>query len=117
MSSHFRVQSAARSQLRSTSPVSKRWLSVVCWALLVGRECLALPPVPFGGPDPSDPVPVPPASYRSVVAPYTSLRPAKPGNWLQQNQSPAPPSGAPGMHMPGMDMPGMETDGHQGHQH
>lgn len=112
-----RVRPAAPSQLRRMS-LGKRWLSALCWALLVGRECLALPPVPFIGPEPSDSyVRVPPAGYRSVIAPYASLRPAKPGNWQQQNQRAASQGEMPGMDMPGMDMPGMKHDGHQGHHH
>jgi hypothetical protein len=97
MSPHFRVRRAALWQLRRM-PAGKRWLSALCWALLIGRECAALPPVPFVGPDPADPyVSVPAASYRSVIAPYVSLRPAKPGNWQQQNQR-AAPQGAPAHH-------------------
>jgi len=49
MSSHFRVKSAALLQLRPMS-LAKRWVSAMCWALLVGRECVALPLVPFVGP-------------------------------------------------------------------
>jgi hypothetical protein len=63
------------------------WL--LCFAFVFGRAC-GLPP-PFFGPEPSNPnVRVPPVSYRSVIAPYVSLRPVKPGNWQQQNQSVAP---------------------------
>lgn len=98
MSSHFRVKSAALLQLRPMSP-AKRWVSAMCWAVLVGRECVALPLVPFVGPDPAAPyVPVPPVSYRSVIAPYVSLRPAKPGNWQQQNQRAAPQGEVPAHH-------------------
>lgn len=74
----------------------RRWLSALCWALLLGRECIALPPTGFLGPDPADPyVPVPAVSYRSVIAPYVSLRPAMPGDWQQQNQRAAPEGEAP----------------------
>lgn len=115
-SHHLGVKRLAFPRLRPISPAS-RWLSVICWALLVGRECMG-PPVPFTGPDPADPyVAVPPVSYRSVIAPYVSLRPAKPGNWQQQNQRAASQDEMPGMHMPGMDMPGMKPEEHQGHQH
>ena len=77
------------------------WLQawLLCFALVLGRACGAPPPVPFIGPDPADPyVPVPSANYRSVIAPYVSLRPAKPGNWQQQNQSASPQGGAPAHH-------------------
>jgi len=97
MFSHFRVKRLAFPRPRPITP-AKRWLPVICWALLLGRECIG-PPVPFMGPDPADPyVPVPSASYRSVIAPYVSLRPAKPGNWQQQNQRAAPQGEAPAHH-------------------
>jgi len=113
---HFGVKKLAFQRPRSISP-TRRWLPVICWALLVGRECIG-PPVPFIGPDPADPYDaVPPVSYRYVIAPYVSLRPAKPGNWQQQNQNAASQGEMPGMQMPGMDMPGMKPDEHQGQQH
>jgi hypothetical protein len=96
MFSHLWVKNPAFPRLRwPISPV-RRWVSIVCWGLLVGHACAAPPLVAFLGPDPADPyVPVPSVSYRSVVAPYVSLRPAKPGNWQQQNQSVAPQGEAP----------------------
>jgi len=95
---------------------SSAWL--VCFGALLGQTCGVLPPIPFVGPDPANPdASAPPSSYRSVIAPYASLRPAKPAGWLQQNQRAAPQGEMPGMDMPGMDMPGMKPDGHQGHQH
>lgn len=43
------------------------------------------------GPDPADPgVKVRGVSYRSTVAPYTSLRPAAPSAWKEQNRGVAP---------------------------
>lgn len=76
---------------------SQAWL--LCFALALGRACGAPPPLPFLGPEPSDPyVAAPLVSYQSVIAPYVSLRPAKPGNWQQQNQSVAPQGEAPGHH-------------------
>jgi hypothetical protein len=43
--------------------------------------------------DPADPtVPVAPVSYRSTVAPYTSVRPVSPTGWRQRNDSVAPSS-------------------------
>jgi len=45
----------------------------------------------FAGPDPSDPLTqVRPATYRSVVAPYTSQRPVEPSPWRDQNDRVAP---------------------------
>jgi hypothetical protein len=43
--------------------------------------------------DPADPtVPVAPASYRSTVAPYTSMRPVSPSAWRQRNDDVSPSS-------------------------
>jgi hypothetical protein len=89
------VKNPALPRVRKPLSAASRCTAVVCWALLVGRGCVA-PPLVFLGPNPADPyVPVPPVSYRSVVAPYVSLRPAEPGNWQQQNQSVAPQGEAP----------------------
>jgi hypothetical protein len=77
--------------LRCWSPA---WF--LCFGAVFGHACGVLPPVPFLGPEPSNPkVAVPPVSYRSVIAPYVSLRPAKPINWQQQNQSVPPQGEAP----------------------
>lgn len=71
---------------------SSAWL--VCFGALLGQTCGALPPIPFVGPDPANPdAPAPPSSYQSVISTYSSLRPAEPGGWLEQNQRAATPSG------------------------
>jgi len=52
--------------------------------------------VPLAGQDPADPAArVAGASYRSTVAPYSSLRPSAPSSWREQNDraAPAPKSG------------------------
>lgn len=50
--------------------------------------------VPLAGPDPADPgAKIQAVSYRSTIAPYTSLRPAAPTGWKEQNQSVAPKQG------------------------
>ncbi|MCK1275107.1 hypothetical protein IVB46_07660 [Bradyrhizobium sp. 61] len=47
--------------------------------------------VPVAGADPADPAAkVARASYRSTIAPYTSLRPATPGPWRDRNDAVAP---------------------------
>jgi hypothetical protein len=47
--------------------------------------------VPLAGPDPADPgARVAGVGYRSTVAPYTSLRPAAPSSWREQNDRVAP---------------------------
>ena len=91
MSTHLRVKNPAFPRLH--------WVSAICWAVLVvalfGKACAALP-LPFLGPEPADPyVPVPSVSYSSVIAPYVSLRPAKPGDWQKQNEFVAPQADAP----------------------
>lgn len=55
--------------------------------------CLQTPPLV--GADPADPAAkVTGVSYRSVVAPYTSIRPTAPSSWRQQRDvAPAPKSG------------------------
>lgn len=95
MFAHFRGPAFPRRRLPAFPRCcSQVWL--LCFALVLGRACGAPPPVPFLGPEPSDPyVRVPLVSYQSVIAPYVSLRPAKPGNWQQQNQSVAPQGEAP----------------------
>lgn len=83
---------------RRRSAFSRCWLPawLLCFGAVFGHACGALPPIPFLEPEPSNPnVAVPPVSYGSVIAPYVSLRPAKPGNWLQQNQRAAPQGEAP----------------------
>lgn len=79
-------------------PSSQWWwpqVSPWCFAALLGKACATLP-LPFLGPDPADPyVPVPYVGYRSVIAPYVSLRPTKPGDWQKQNQSVAPKGETP----------------------
>ncbi|MBN9603773.1 MAG: hypothetical protein J0G33_12680 [Afipia felis] len=50
-------------------------------------------PVAVDGQDPANPqAKVAAVGYRSTVAPYTSLRPAMPLPWRQQNDSVAPSS-------------------------
>ena len=47
--------------------------------------------VPLAGADPADPAArVAGVGYRSTVAPYTSLRPALPSSWREQNDRVAP---------------------------
>ncbi len=65
-------------------------LALIPAAVLAG--CVQIAP-PLAGPDPADPgVRVRGASYRSTVAPYTSLRPASPVGWKEHNQGVTPPA-------------------------
>jgi hypothetical protein len=95
MFAHLRGRAFSR-RLWSAFPRCWPQVWLLCFAFVLGRACGAPPPVPLLGPEPSNPyVRVPPVSYQSVIAPYVSLRPAKPGNWQQQNQSVAPQGEAP----------------------
>src|ERR1700694_5871767 len=67
---------------------------VAAMALALGG-CLPTT-VPLVGADPADPrARVAGARYRSTLAPYSSLRPATPSSWREQNErvAPAPKSG------------------------
>ena len=80
--------------------LSKRYrvlLGVGGLALTLGG-CLPTT-APLAGADPADPgAKVAGVRYRSTVAPYTSLRPAQPSSWREQNDraAPAPRSGQGG---------------------
>jgi hypothetical protein len=63
-------------------------VSIVLSAVLGG--CMPTE-VPLVGGDPADPgTRVAGVGYRSTVAPYTSLRPAAPAPWVEQNRGVAP---------------------------
>ncbi len=64
-------------------------------AVLLGLSMLvagcAQPASPIATANPADAsAPVPPVSYRSVTAPYTSMRPSTPMTWRRQNDNVAP---------------------------
>lgn len=62
-------------------------LATAAAALLGG----CIPAVPLVGADPVDPtVPVAAVRYRSGIPPYTSMRPAGPSGWKEQNERVAP---------------------------
>jgi len=63
--------------------------AVVAAALTLGG-CLPTT-VPLVGADPADPgAKVAGVGYRSTIAPYSSLRPAAPAPWREQNERVAP---------------------------
>lgn len=65
------------------------WLLPVAMALALSG-CMPATTQVAGG-DPADPAAkVARASYRSTIAPYTSLRPAAPGPWRDRNDAVAP---------------------------
>ena len=62
-------------------------LAAAAAALLAG----CIPTSPSVGADPADPaVPVAAVRYRSGITPYTSMRPAAPSGWKEQNERVAP---------------------------
>ncbi|WP_456621706.1 MULTISPECIES: hypothetical protein [unclassified Bradyrhizobium] len=63
------------------------------WPLLAALALSGCMPAtaPQAGADPADPAArVAPVGYRSVIAPYTSLRPATPAPWRERNDTVAP---------------------------
>lgn len=75
------------------SPAQFRALTLACVAVVSLSGCMQ-GTTPLAGPDPADPGSrVVGIAYRSTIAPYTSLRPASPVGWKQQNQNVAPKSG------------------------
>src|ERR1700737_4321458 len=80
------VRSAAAALFKTRFRVSA---GIAAAGLTLGG-CLATT-VPLAGPDPADPrARVAGVGYRSTVAPYTSLRPAAPSSWREQNDRVAP---------------------------
>jgi hypothetical protein len=94
MSAHLRADPAAGHPARATRPY--RWgckPPLIVLALLVLAGCTRAPSTPVAGADPSDPAArVPPAGYRSTVAPYQRQRPVDPAPWRDQNDRVAPPT-------------------------
>lgn len=55
--------------------------------ILAAAGCAAAPPQQAAAADPSNPsARVPAAGYRSTLGTYTSLRPAEPLSWREQNE-------------------------------
>lgn len=69
----------------------KRLAAASLAASLAALAGCAPPPYLLAGADPADPsVRVAAVGYRGTVTPYTSLRPAIPSSWREQNESVAP---------------------------
>ena len=90
MSVHQRAKCAAIARQRS--PFRRGALALAGLALaLAAASCVAPPPAPLTGADPSDPSARAKAvGYRSTVAPYESQRPVDPKPWQEQNQQVGP---------------------------
>jgi hypothetical protein len=95
MSVHMPACPVARNDAQRWTTLSQRRLGRLATALLLAATLAACAgrPVPYAGPDPSDPAaPVRAVTYRSTIAPYTRQRPVEPAPWGQQNErvTPAP---------------------------
>ena len=81
-----------RTSIHQGKTVRLRSLLALPLATMVAG-CLAVPPVPLAGADPSNPSARTRAvEYRSTVAPYRSQRPVEPKPWQEQNQQVTPPA-------------------------
>lgn len=83
------IPAAVDEAVRKLSTRYRVLLAIGGSALILGG-CLPTT-VPLPGDDPADPsARVAGVRYRSTVAPYTSLRPAQPSSWREQNDRAAP---------------------------
>jgi hypothetical protein len=84
------ILTAVRSVVERLFGDRSRLLAGMAVAALTLGGCLPTA-VPLAGADPADPsAKVAGIRYRSTVAPYTSLRPATPSSWREQNDRVAP---------------------------
>ena len=81
---------AVRSAVEKPFVNGSRILAGLIAAALTLAACMPAT-VPIARPDPADPgAKVAGVGYQSTVAPYTSLRPAAPSSWREQNDRVAP---------------------------
>jgi len=86
---------AVRSVVEKLSGIRSRTFAGLTAAAMALAGCMPAT-VPLVGADPADPgAKVAGVSYRSTIAPYSSLRPTVPSAWGDQNDrvAPAPKSG------------------------
>lgn len=90
MSAQFgAIPAAVRSVAEGFDVRRARALALAGAAAAILAGCI--PTAPLVGADPADPtVPVASVRYRSGIAPYTSMRPAPPSGWKEQNERVAP---------------------------
>ena len=89
------ILAAVRSAVERLFSIKIRTLAGMAVTALALGGCMPVS-VPSVGGDPADPHSrVAGASYRSTIAPYSSLRPTAPSSWREQNErvAPAPKSG------------------------
>jgi len=83
---------AVSSVVEKQSGIKTRTFAGLTAAALALAGCMPAT-VPLVGADPADPgAKVAGVGYRSTVAPYSSLRPAVPSSWRDQNDRVAPAS-------------------------
>ena len=81
-----RVSGWQRRQFKSVYAVP-----LVSIVLLMAGGCSVAPRTPLSAAAAADPyAPVPPATYRPTIGPYTSTRPAAPEPWRERNERIAP---------------------------
>ena len=86
---------AVHSVVEKLSGIRSRTIAGLTAAAVALAGCIPAT-MPLVGADPADPgAKVAGVGYRSTVAPYSSLRPAVPSSWSDQNNhvAPAPKSG------------------------
>lgn len=90
MSAHFGAMPAAfRTVAEGLGYRKIRTIAAI--ATVAGLLAGCIPTAPLIGADPSDPnVPVAGVNYRSGIVPYSSMRPATPAGWKDQNQRATP---------------------------
>jgi hypothetical protein len=84
------IAAAVHAVVETTFAIRFRVLASVAAIAIMLVGCLPTT-VPLAGADPADPgAKVAGLGYRSTIAPYTSLRPAAPSSWREQNDRVAP---------------------------
>jgi len=78
----------AASTSRTGAAIPAAFKASILFVLIIGTAgCTGAPPHRPTAAEPSNPAArVPPVAYRSTLGPYTSLRPAEPLSWREQNE-------------------------------
>lgn len=84
------ILAAVGSVVQRTIGIRTRTLAGMAVTALALAGCMPTA-APLAGADPADPgAKVAGVGYRSMIAPYTSLRPTGPSSWREQNDRAAP---------------------------
>ena len=90
MSAHIGAMLAAVRTVVERLGYRRIW-TISAVATVAGLLAGCIPTAPLIGADPADPnVPVAGVNYRSVIVPYSSMRPTTPAGWKDQNQRATP---------------------------